>query len=250
MLNKIAILLILFAALVLFVKYNKSEKDPNVLTVGTNTEFPPFAFRQNGEIVGFDIDVAKEIAKRLNKQITFKDMPFDALIPDLVFGNVDFIAAGMSATEERAKRVSFSKCYLKDDSLVIVTIKGENPTKVTLDALKGKIVVVNEGYTSDIFLSDKPDLTLTRLSAPADAFIALKNGRADAFVTAESTVHSFLETQDGTQFQYDPIAGTSETCALVVGKTNTKLLADIDQALADMEKDGTMAQLKTKWKLQ
>lgn len=251
MLNKIALFVILAAALVLFFRYNQQEKDPNVLIVGTNAEFPPFTFRQNGEIVGFDIDVAKEVAKRLNKQVTFKDMPFEALIPDLTFGNIDFIAAGMTATEERAKRVAFSQCYLKDDPLVIVTLNQEGAAgKITLNDLKEKIVVVNEGYTADIYLSDKSDLTLTRLSAPADAFIALKNGRADAFVTAQTTVDSFLQEQDGSQFRQDVIEGVSETCALVIAKTNTEMLQNINRVLSDMEKDGTMGQLKNKWKLQ
>src|SRR6185369_11452130 len=84
----------------------------NTLIVGTNAEFPPYCYIENNIIVGFDIDIAKEVAQRLGKSIQFKDMPFDALIPDIILGNVDFVAAGMSYTEERAKRVSFTRPYL------------------------------------------------------------------------------------------------------------------------------------------
>ena len=217
------------------------------LIVGTNAEFPPFTFREGREIVGFDIDVAKEIAKRLGKEIKFKDMPFDALIPDIVMGHVDFVAAGMSYTEERAKRVLFTKPYLAEDPFVILTLASKGVANV--NELSGKTVVVNEGFTADLYLSEKPGIKLVRLPATADAFLALTSGRSDAFVTAKSTVDVFMKTQDPAKFHVTAIAGTGETCALVVSKKTPQMLADIQNALDAMESDGTMAQLKSKWNL-
>ncbi|MDB6081397.1 MAG: artP, partial [Chlamydiia bacterium] len=154
------------------------------IIVGTNAEFPPFTFIDKGEVVGFDIDVAKEVCKRLGKEMQLKDMPFDALVPELTLGYVQFVAAGMSHTEERAKRVLFTKSYGSNDPLVILTLT----KKMSLDDLTGKTVVVNEGFTADLFMSSKPGITLVRLSTPVDAFLALKAGRADAYVTAKSTI--------------------------------------------------------------
>lgn len=241
----LAVLILLFS---LSFSWSKGKtEEANTLIVGTNSEFPPFSFRENKEIVGFDIDVAKEVAKRLNKQIQFKDMPFDALIPDLTFGNISFIAAGMTYTEERGKRVAFTQAYLSGDPLVIVTLASK-PKAISLNDLFGKTVVVNEGYTADLFLSGKEGLNLIRLSAPADAFLALKSGRGDAFVTARSTVKSFLETQDAAQYETHEIDGENDQYALVVSKNNPQLLEAIQQALDEMERDGTLARLKTKWK--
>lgn len=243
-------LLLLLPALALFVFVllpHKTRNRSDDLIVGTNTEFVPFSYIENGEIVGFDIDVAKEVCRRLGKRCVFKDMPFDALIPDLSYGNVDFIAAGMSWTEERAKRVSFTRPYLSHDPLVIFSLTSQNVT--TLDGLRGKNVIVNEGYTADLFLTERGDLNLIRLSAPADAFLGIMNGRAEAFVTAESTVTSFLENQDPAMFRYNPIEGVDENCAIVVSKNKSELLAAIQGALDSMERDGTMAKLKRKWKL-
>jgi len=216
--------------------------------VGTNTEFPPFATRESGEIVGFDIDVAKAVAKKLGQEIEFKDMPFDALIPDVIMGQVDFVAAGMTYTDERAKRVFFTKSYIKGDPLVVVTFK---ETPIAIDDLQKYDLVVNEGYTADLYVSSLPSLKVTRLATPADAFLALKSGRADAFVTALSTVNSFLATQKTpVAFQYTLIPNTADTYAIVVSKNYPEKLIAIQKALDEMEKEGILAELKAKWNLQ
>ena len=253
MYKNIAFILVLLCAFCsFFSNHQKTDNayDGNAITVGTNSEFPPFSFKSNGKLVGFDIDIANEVCRRLHKNVHFKDMPFDALLPDLLFGNIDFIAAGMSYTAERAERVSFTKPYLTDDPLMVLMLTSSAPHRyITIDDLFGKTVVVNEGYTADLYLSGKPGIHLLRLAAPSDAFLALKNGRADAFITAESTVKSFLKTQDPSQFQSDAIDGMTETCAIVVSKKNPQLLIEIQSVLDSMAKDGALDQIKTKWKL-
>jgi len=219
----------------------------DTLIVGTNAEFPPFTYIENGVIIGFDIDIATEVGQRLGKKIQFRDMPFDALIPEIVLGQVDFVAAGMSYTEERAKRVSFTKNYLQQDPLVVFTT---NENSMNLSDLNGKTVVVIEGFTADLFMSSIKDVNLIRLPTQADGFMAIKNGRADAFVTSKSTVDAFFEKQDALLFNINFIDGTSETCALAVPINKSEMLADVQEALDDMEKDGTLAQLRIKWKLQ
>jgi ABC-type amino acid transport substrate-binding protein len=217
-------------------------KGTETLVVGTNGEFPPFAYIENKTLVGFDIDVAKEVAKRLAKTIQFKDMPFEALIPELTLGQIDVVAAGMSLTEERAKRVAFTKSYLPEDPLVIFS---KHPLK--LEELRGKTVVVIEGFTADLFISSQKGIHLIRLPSQADGFMAMKSGRADAFITARSTIDAFLKVQEAAQFHITAIEGTAETCALVVPKNNPQILAEVQKALDEMSTDGTMAYLKAKW---
>lgn len=215
--------------------------------VGTNSEFPPFSYIENGEIVGFDIDIAKEVSHRLGKQIIFKDMPFDALIPELALAQVDFVAAGICITEERAKRVLFTESYINEDPLVIFSSAS---AAVTMEDLKGKNVVVVEGFTADLYMSDKSGFTLIRLPTQADGFMAVKCGRADAFVTASSTVNQFVQTQNEKQFHAMEIPDTSETCALVLPKSKPELHAQLQITLNAMRDDGTLDQIKSKWKVQ
>lgn len=247
----LAIVLACLIPLLVYLNYSQDEKQENTLIVGTNSEYPPFSFIANGEIQGFDIDVAREVCRLMDKNMVLKDMPFEALIPDLLMGNIDFIAAGMSYAPERAERVIFTKSHLKNDPLVILTLKSAQfPPSGNVEALKGKTVVVNEGFTADLYLTGKPDIQLLRLAAAADAFLALKNGRAFAFVTAQSTLKSFLDTQDAPDFQVNEIPGTIENYAFVVSKKNPVLAKDIETALDALQNNGTLDQLKKKWKLQ
>lgn len=215
------------------------------LIVGTNAEFKPFCFIENDQIVGFDIDIAKQVCKHLDVEMKIKDMPFDAIIPEITLGQVHFAAAGMSYTPERAKRVLFSSSYLSEDPLVIVTLG----KKLTLEDLPGKQVVVNEGYVADTFLSDRPGVTLIRLPTIADGFLALKLKRADAFVTAKSTFTSFSATQPALELSSTVIEGTDQTCALVISKKYPELQEKIQAALDQMQADGTIDTIKTKWGL-
>ncbi|MDE3056302.1 MAG: amino acid ABC transporter substrate-binding protein [Verrucomicrobiota bacterium] len=223
-----------------------SNTKQDSLIIGTNAEFPPFTYMEKGEIVGFDIDVAREVCKRLGKNPSFKNMPFEALIPDLLLSHVDFVAAGMSYTPERAKRVLFTKNYLSGDPLVILTLKQK---KLHIDQLAGKKVAVNEGYTSDFLLTPRKDISLTRLATTADGFLALQSKRVDAFVTAQSTIDAFFAKQDRSLFEITPIEGTGETCALVLPLKKEALLKEIQSALDAMEQDGTLSTLRSKWKL-
>src|SRR5690348_11459768 len=90
----------------------------NKVIVGINSEFPPFSFKENDIFTGFDIEVIQEVLRRLKKEIVFKDMPFDALIPEIQIGNIHLIAAGMTPTEERAQRTFFTRPHLTGNPLV------------------------------------------------------------------------------------------------------------------------------------
>lgn len=215
------------------------------IIVGTNAEFPPFTYIANGEIQGFDIDVAQEVCKRINRKMKIKDMPFDALLTELALGQVHILAAGMSYTDERAKRALFTTPYLTDDPLVIVSYNKE----LSMQELQGKTVVVNEGYTADLFLSKKEGIHLIRLSSPSDAIIALKSGRVDAYVTSKTNLQTFLGNKNTAGFIWKPIEGTAEDCSLVLSKKYPQLLDPIEKALEEMQRDGTIDGIKSKWKL-
>lgn len=117
-----------FFLVFLFYSHYFSKKQPirvadeSVLMVGTAAEFPPFEFIKNDEIVGFDIDLIKEVAQRLEKKLVLKDMPFTTLIPQLQNGSLHILAAGLTPTPERARVMLFTKPYLETDSLVVITL--------------------------------------------------------------------------------------------------------------------------------
>lgn len=227
------------------------QKDPQTIIVGTSADYPPFASLnlKTDEIVGFDIDIAREICNRLNKKMVLKDIPFASLIFGVLSQNIDIIAAGMSPTPKRAETVSFSKLYIEPDPFMIITKKSNN-TVATIDDLTGKKVAVNSGYTAETYLSDKPGIELVRLTSPADSMLALTTGAVDAFVCARSVAQLILHQQsDAEIFSSVLIPNTGDGCALAINKNNQALLESINLALDSMQQDGTIATLKQKWNI-
>lgn len=98
----------------------KSTKTGSTVKLGTNAAFPPFEYVEGKDIVGFDIAMGERIADSCNAQLEVVDMAFDSLIPALQAGTIDFIAAGMSVTEERKKNVDFSDSYYASEQVIIV----------------------------------------------------------------------------------------------------------------------------------
>ena len=245
--------LILFAGTIFFMWRSSRDRDlsevkePAALIVVTNAEYPPFSFiDENDHAVGLDIDVAREVAKRMDKEIDLIDRPFDALIAELQTGRAQLAAAGMTPTPEREMLVHFSKPYFGGDPLVIVTRKADLPI-ATVEGLQGNRVVVNEGFTADYYMSTVPGVEITRLPTVSDAFLALKSGRADAFVSARSAVKPFFRIHGKGDYHVVPIVATEEQYALAVSRKHADLLPRVQEALDGMMADGTIDELKAKW---
>ncbi len=223
------------------------------LIVGTNAEYPPFTYIEDKQIKGFDIDVINEIASRLSKTTKFIDMPFDSIIPATLLGKVQVVAAGMTKTPTREKKVLFSKPYHEGDRLMIV-VKKDSVIKEMKDLI-GKRLIVNEGYTADLYVSsvNTDGIDIIRLNAPADGFMAINSNRAEAFVTSQATVQSFIDTTttNTSAYKYNFINDEKavDHYYIVVSPKHAHLLEKINTLLDQMTTDGTMTNLKIKWKL-
>ncbi len=219
------------------------------LVIGTNAEYPPFTFIENDQIVGFDIDVVHELAKRVNKKYTITNMSFGALIPELQMGNIHLIAAGMTPTPEREKRALFTSSHLEDDPLMAVQKEGAEPI-TSKEQLKHKTVVVNQGYSSDYYVSDIGDIDMVRISSPlvSTGLLTLDGNQADVYVASKSSLQPFLAKKNKS-YTITPIKDTGESSALAVSKKYPQLYSSLQSAMNKMLKDGTIATLKEKWKL-
>lgn len=121
------------------------------LKVGTHPTFAPFEFSdQDGNVIGFDLDVIKAIAKANGDEIQIESMPFDGLIPSLLTGNIDVIISGMTITDARKKRVLFTDGYY-DSNLSYLIKKDKADVYTSAEALKGKTVCVQIGTTGHAF---------------------------------------------------------------------------------------------------
>lgn len=240
------ILGLIFFVFSFFVKNNKATDKKNILYVGTNANFPPFEFVKDGKISGFEIDLIHEIGKQLSKEIVLKDMAFDSLLVEAQSGRIDIIASAMTSTVERAKQVLFTKPYLANDPLVIITLANEKPKNV--EDLKGKEAIVNDGYTAESYMAKQDGVILKRLATPAEAFFALLSGRGYAYVSARSAVQPFFDKHGGSKFNILTL-NVSDSYALAVPKLFPDRFNDVKNALDALESNGTLENLKKKWHL-
>ncbi|MCS7233241.1 MAG: transporter substrate-binding domain-containing protein [Synergistetes bacterium] len=220
----------------------------DVLKVGTESTYPPFEFRdKNNNLVGFDIDLMEAIAKKIGKKLEWVDMPFDSLIPALLAGKIDIIAAGMSATAERAKKVAFSVPYYI--SLSSFVVRANDNSIKTLNDLKGKTIAVQLGTVQDTFCSAIPNVTMKRFQKFDDCVREVVLGRADATLMDKPVAIEFCESKDfkgKIKIAFDQVI-TEAGKALALRKEDVKLLEAINKVIEEMRKSGELQALTDKW---
>ncbi len=218
------------------------------LIMGTETTFPPYEFRnEKNEIVGFDIDLANAIAKKLNRELKIEDMAFDALIPALLAGKIDMIVAGMTITEERKKKVAFSDPYYETG--LVWVVRADDDRIKTPDDLKGKTLSTQTGTTSDIQASKIEGVNMKRFQQFTDAFLEVSAGRADACIVNEPTAIDYTmkhpELKIGGKLQFE---GTERQFnGIAVRLEDQELLNGINQALKELKDSGEYDQMVEKW---
>lgn len=216
----------------------------NVIVMGTNAEFEPFEYRDGLEITGFDVEIAKKVAEKLGKELVIEDMAFDSLIMALNSDKVDFIAAGMTATDERKTQVDFSDAYFSSQQMIIV--KADNTTITTADDLAGKKVGVQLGTTGDLFVSSAEDIAeVSQFQAGTQAIMDLKNGKIDAVVIDAEPAKKMIEGQSDLKLLDAPFV--EEEYAIAVKKGDNEVLTAINETLADIKADGTYDEIYAKY---
>ncbi len=229
-----------------------SESKSKVLHVGTNATYVPFESvsdegDKNGkkEYQGFDIDLAKEIGKRLGMEVEIHNIPFDGLIPALMTKEIDVIASGMVITPEREQKISFVPYY---DSGLGILVKDSIADVQKLSDLKGKKVAVQMGTTGSVAAHSVEGIgSIKEFDHNAEALLELKQGAADAVITAIPVAKHFLKTtkDSGAKLVVEPIS--KQTMGLGLSKENKELTEKIKAALEEIKADGTYDKLAKKW---
>ncbi len=252
--NKILITLTAVAMCTLLVQHlvkKESLTAPttgNVLLVGTSDDYPPYTFNKDGEIVGFDIDLAREVARRMGMTMKLTNMSFDILLLELQKGRLQCIAAGLTPTQERAAKVFFTTPYLQGDPLLAVTRKDSPPITQVADMVPLKVIVI-EGYTADFYLSKQKNINLERVETVAQAILSLERRKSDVFILSQSALQPFLKTKFQENFKTDTLPAITESYALAISKKHPDLLQKIELVLVELKEDGTLEDLKQKWEL-
>ncbi|MCF2672441.1 MAG: basic amino acid ABC transporter substrate-binding protein [Fusobacterium varium] len=211
--------------------------------VGTNAEFPPFEYLENGEIKGFDMELVNEIGKILDADIKIVDMAFDGLLPALQMKKVDLVIAGMTANEERMKTVSFTQPYYTASQVIIV--KEGNDSIKSFNDLKGKKVGVMLGFTGDMVVSEIEGVKIERFNAAYAGIMALQAGKVEAVVLDSEPAKNYVAQNKGLVLA--DADAEQEEYAIAVRKNDKGLLEKVEKALKEIKENGTYDKLLQKY---
>lgn len=235
-------LVLLFMTFLSLVSFGKVEK----LYVGTNAEFYPFEYLEDGKIVGFDAELIEAIGKKLNKEIVWKNIAFDGLLPALQSKKIDVIIAGMTATPERKKFVNFSDPYFVSSQMIIVNTDDEKSKDITsYESLPNHSVGVVLGYTGDVAVSKLENIDVQRFNRASEAIMSLISKKVQAVVIDSEPAKNYVKNNKGLKLISTDIA--KEEYSIAVSKENKKLAEDINLAYKELVNDGTFEKLITKY---
>ena len=221
------------------------------LKMGTNATFPPYEFYDDatGEVVGIDAEVAAAICAKLGCELEIVDMDFDAIIPAVTTGKIDFGMAGMTVTEERMQSVDFTTSYATGIQVVIVKEDSEITSVDDLFAEGANHKIgVQQGTTGDIYCSgdiEEAGLgTIERYKNGTDAVLALTSGKVDCVVIDNQPALKYVEANEGLKILDTEYA--VEDYAIALAK-DSELTEKINAALEELIADGTVQAIIDKY---
>ena len=234
----------LFIALMIsIIALTGCTKKKDTIVMGTNAAFPPFEYiggSSGDEVVGFDAEIAREIAKDLGKELEIEDMEFDTLLTALNADKIDFVIAGMTINPKRAESVNFSEPYYEATQAVIVK-KGQNAIKA-IDDLKGKKISVQLGTTgNDMASKYTEEGNISAFNTGFEAVMELKNGKVDCLIIDQQPALSFIKKNPDLEilsFDFDP-----EYYGIAIKKGDEELLASVNKTLERLKSSGKYDEL-------
>lgn len=246
---KKAAVIFIFAVVVLSGCTKKTQKgeftlEKDVLKVGVEIGYPPFEYYSaDGKTpAGFDIQLSKEIAKRMGVNVKFIDTAWDGIFAGLDTSRYDVIVSAMTMTDARKANYAFSEPYIGNGQSII--LRKDSALKITSPAdLEGKKVGYQAECTSDFFMEKQSESGLNFVKAEYDkvlnAYDDLRLGRIDAVVSDYLVAVSYLNEKNS-EFKAVWIGEPDEYFGICTKKTGVELLAKINSAMQSMKEDGTL----------
>ncbi len=217
--------------------------------LGLDDSFPPLGFRNDAdEIVGFDIDLAKEVALRLGVNFRAQPINWDSKEQELATGNIDCIWNGLTITEERLNALSFTKAYLNNAQIMVVR---KDSGISSLADMAGKKVGIQAGSSAADALDGAIELkaSLKEVVEFKDNILALNDleiGGVDG-VVMDSVVADYAIASSGKSFVVLEEGLASEQYGVAFRKNDVKLAAEVQKILEEMKADGTAEKISKKW---
>ena len=220
--------------IMLLITLGGCKKNTNELIMVTEAGFAPYEYYDGGEVVGVDVDIAKEIAKYLGKTLVVKDIAFDSIINEVKTGKADFGAAGISYSDDRAKNVDFSINYSVSKQVVIVS---NNSNINNVNNISNKKIAVQLGSIADTFVTENfNNASIVRQKKYLAAIEDLKVGKVDCVVMDELPAKEIVASNSGIKILDGSL--TNDSYGMVVKKGNKELLDAINTVLEKLKNEG------------
>lgn len=231
-------------------KSEASSDDDEVVIGYDNTYFPMGFLDDNGDTVGFDVDLAKKTFDKLGMKVKFQSIDWSMKETELNSGNIDAIWNGYSLTEERKQKVAYTDAYMQNSQLIVTLKDSDIKTKADL---AGKVVGSQQGSAGEEALN-KDTKTLNSLDgAPVlfstfdNAFRDLEAGRIDALVGDETLVKYYISQKGKDKYNIlDENFGT-EDYVVAFRKDDTELRDKVNSTINELKKDGSFDEIYNKW---
>jgi cystine transport system substrate-binding protein len=221
-------------------------QEAGTLVVGTEGTYSPFSFHEGGagELTGYDVEIITAVAEQLGVEVEFVETPWDAIFAALDAGRVDVVANQVSITPQRLERYLFSEPYTYSPGVLIVA---EGSDIASFDDLSGRTSA--QSLTSNwATIATEAGADVEEVEGFAQAAELLRSGRVDATINDRLTYLDYVQSQGGETGLVD-VAETEETSenALAFRAGSESLVAAVDEALAALAADGTLAEISEEY---
>lgn len=242
--------MIVLLAATCFVSCSKKEKaEKTTFIMGLDDSFPPLGFRdESNKIVGYDIDLAQEVANRMNLTLVCQPIDWAAKEQELNTGKIDCIWSGFTMTDERKAAMSFTKAYL--DNAQVVVVRADSGIKSLAD-MAGKTVGVQAGSSAEDAINDNPSFkkslkTVVEFKENVTALNDLEIKNVDG-VVMDQVVANYSIKQTGRPYVVLSEGLNNEEYGVAFRKGDTELRDKVQSILEEMQKDGTVSAISNKW---
>jgi His/Glu/Gln/Arg/opine family amino acid ABC transporter permease subunit len=211
--------------------------------VGIDATYPPFGIAEGGEFKGFDVDIARAIAKELRVEAELINASFDGVFPALQNGNFDLVISAVTITPERAATLLFSDPYIATGQQIVVRA---DSTIAGPDDLAGRTVGVQINTTAQFSMEKRASVALAKYNTIDLALLDLQNGRVDA-VASDGPVLRFMMRNSFPGLKAVGDEYTDEKFGVVLARGSDDLRRAVNAALWAMQESGEYARIYSKW---
>ena len=218
-----------------------------VLKVATNATYVPFEFKSEDgkDYTGYEIDVVRAVAKEMGRDVEFKNIAFDGLIPALQSHDVDMTASGMTATKERAEKILFAAPFYQTKLSVVTKI--DSPVQSVNDMTKEQEIAVQGGTTAAAYAKDK-GMNIKKFDHSSDVIMELTTGGAAAGILDKPAADYFIATKGQGKFKVIDVPDSKvQYFAFGFNKDNKALQQEVNAAIAKLKENGTLNKIHEKW---